>query len=282
MTSASQPNLKARRSRQRTVRIAIRWGTGAAILAVIALMVSDSFTSFWVEHPMASQFVVGVFLIVIGAALVSAFIATRARRNWQTVAALAITQLRDETRELLACVTAALATSDEAGDESARAGSVHSRVLIDLPEVERLTQLLLATDNGSQRMLTSIESVLPEAQSVAASWAPIMVSEPDYAELLDLYVDLLNRAWRITWALDKRLTGSPLPEPGAIATELRDLVADASDAERVYTTFIRSLLSWPASFGPAPARASMVGMSGDQVVKASGDPGDKPANSSAN
>ncbi len=282
MTSASKPKLSLRRSRQRTARFAMRWGTGAAILAVIALMVSDSFTSFWIEHPMTSQFVVGLFLIIVGAAVVSGFIAARARRNWQTVAALAITQFRDGTRELLACVTAALATSEEATDGSARARSVHSPVPIDLPEVERLTQLLLATDNGSQRMLTSIENVLPQAQSVAASWAPVMVSEPDYAELLDLYVDLLNRAWRITWALDKRLAGSPLPEPGAIATELRDLVADASDTERVYTTYIRSLLSWPASFGPAPGRASVADMPGDQGVKASGDPADKPANSSAN
>ena len=234
-------------------RLALRALAAAAIVFIIFLCASDYWTEYWADHPMLTAFLSGFLLVVVGGAVVDSVISIRSRRRWLSVAALAITQMRDSLRNIMDEIADSLdfaETSDGGTTRSPRSGLAGS-IAGDTLQFRKAAASVLETDRGRRQMLTGIESVLPSAQDVAGSWAPVMVSEQEYAPILNRYVAMLNGAWRITWALDQRISGRALPVDEAIIEEVRLVVDDMLASEQDFTDTIRSLLPWPDSFGPA-------------------------------
>lgn len=235
----------------------IRVVGGIAIVGIAVTSILDLRTDYWARHAMITAYVSGLLLIALGTAVINEFLSNRALRRWRTVAALAITQLRDSARRLAvevgalldigdddqlrpASLAAVIRESDRAGHDTAIAGIVLDH---------------LREPGFVARLCSCIERALPTAQDVAAAWAPTMVSEASYVWLLDEYVDLLNRIWRVRWALSVDASERPesSPSAAAVARELADVVVDLVAFQSRATEVIRSLLPWPAEFGPAPS-----------------------------
>lgn len=234
----------------------IRIAGAIAIVLSLLCILSDWFTEFWASHPMATAFVSGVLLIVVGGAVVNEYFANRARRQWQTVAALAVTQMRDGARGIGSSLGTIYGMEDSgssstlnlqavafspAGDGESKLFEIGLEVLSDTERKDAL----------AQEILVHIEA----GQQVAATWAPVMINETSYVWVLDRYVSMLNRSWRVLWAIDDKdlRAGQEAPPDAAVATELADLAIDLVTFERDLTTMIRDLLPWPTSFGPAPS-----------------------------
>ena len=81
----------------------------------------------------------------------------------------------------------------------------------------------------------------------------MVINDGTYDFVLNTYVTLLNRLWRVLWALsddDGQRAGGPGDD--AIADELSNLVVDMTEFDRRVTGIVRELLPWPESFGAAP------------------------------
>ncbi len=236
----------------------LRLAAALSVLAVIATAVSDFFTDFWVDHPMAAAYTSGLLLVVVGIAVVNEYLASRDRRRWTTVAALAVTELRDSSRELTVALAALLGVVPSGGGpgglrEFLRTAEAtgQSRALSEVA-ARRLADGQLAGE-----VVETIDQCLPAAQLVAARWAPVMVADDTYVDVIDHYVDLLNRVWRVQWALseDAILDHGKRPPIPAVAAELADVCVDLLDFQHQLTGTIRSLLPWPESFGAPPTAA---------------------------
>lgn len=231
--------------------VVIRAVGAVAFLLLLLVTISDFFTDFWTGHAMVTANVSALLVLVVGGAVVNEYLSARSRRQWQTVAALAVTQLRDDTR----VITVRLAAAVGKGDRSeTRTDQVRAGIAAD-PDCMRAAAIsALGESDERDGICRAASGVLDHSQLLAREWAAVMVNEPAYAGLLDAFVDILNRTWRIAWALSPAERGDrPAPPDAAIATELNDIIIDALTLEDDLTEAVRQLLPWPDSFGPAPS-----------------------------
>lgn len=229
----------------------VRLVGAVAALALVGVTASDFVTSFWVDHPMVTANLSALLLLIVGVAVVNEYLAARSRRQWETVAALAVTQLRDQIRIVITDLGGTVLAVE--GDLAEISAAVQTdRRAVDAAVTRTLEGL------GPEPLVAGARRHLAQSQDLAREWAPVMVNESRYAGELDAYVDILNRVWRIIWALSPEERGDrEAPPVAAIATEYSDVVYDALILERNLTDEIRTLLPWPASFGPPPSSAGV-------------------------
>jgi hypothetical protein len=245
-------------ARQRRRRLVVIRVVGAlAIVGIAATTALDWLSDFWIEHPMATAYTSALLMLVLGIAVINEYLAARSRRRWHTVAALAITDLRDSTRDFADELASAVGVTD------ATAGGGPERLRQFLEEAEDLgrstaladlARSTISDEAAGRALRTRITGGLARAQPIAVRWAPVMIGDGEYVGELDEYVDLLNRVWRVSWALSPAASrgGRAAPPTSAIAEQLADAIVDMLAFQARLTVEIRHLLPWPESFGPAP------------------------------
>lgn len=220
------------------------WGVrliaALAVVGIIATTILDFTTSFWVDHPMLGAYVSGLLLIALGTALVNEWLAARARRRWQEVAALALIQLRDR----LTGIREALSNAAPAAATAAARDSVPTYAMA-----------IIGDPAERARLADRIDVQLDEANQVAVTWAPVVVGDGTYVFALNSYVHLVHRAWRVGWML-RRDGGADHTADGPLAEEMAALALDAQQLRGRLDGMIGDLLPWPASFGLRPGAAT--------------------------
>ncbi|MFN8125001.1 MAG: hypothetical protein U0R64_00600 [Candidatus Nanopelagicales bacterium] len=221
-----------------------------AAVTLVVVTLSDFWTDFWVAHPMVTANVSALLLLIVGVAVVNEYLAARTRRQWETVAALAVTQLRDQIRITIEDLAGAVGVPSA----DPRSHEVRATQSDDPGAVAVAVAARLDDPAASDAVLERLSRHLDDAQAMAREWAPVMVNESQYAGRLDAYVDILNRVWRLVWALSPEERGDRPPPPSdAVAEEYAAVVDDALTLDADLTASIRSLLPWPESFGPPPS-----------------------------
>jgi hypothetical protein len=170
---------------------------GVALLALIALGITDYTSDYWVEHPMTAAVISALLVAAVLAALVDTYLKRRETAKWKLVAAIALGEMSHDSHMLRERLLRAVGADPGARADELLAG-------FDGPAGERLSTAIQQAARDEQTRSKVLEEVVAQLQHAGETmgrWGTIMLQDGDQAVHLNDFTALFARGARLAEVL---------------------------------------------------------------------------------